>query len=170
MLEIFNATNGQQLDQVRALMHTFVDWLHQHYANDIQIIHEYFDEKAFLEELALLPGKYAMPEGQLLLAHYQAQPAGCVGLRRLDDQSCEMKRLFVPTQFHGQGIGRTLTETLIENARTLGYQSMRLDTGIHQTVAQKLYQSLGFQHIEPYYDVPETLEKGLVFMELSFSH
>lgn len=166
MLEIVNATNREQLDQVRSLMHTFVDWLRQHYANDIQIINEYFDEKAFLEELALLPGKYAMPEGQLLLARYQGQPAGCVGLRRLDEQRCEMKRLFVPTSFHGQGIGRALAETLITNARTLGYQSMRLDTGIRQTVAQKLYQRLGFQRIQPYYNVPETLEKGLVFMEL----
>ena len=167
MLEIFNATDCEQLDQVRALMHSFVDWLHQHYANDSQLINEYFNEKAFLDELALLPGQYANPEGQLLLARYQGQPAGCVGLRRLDEQFCEMKRLFVTTQFHGQGIGRSLAETLIESARSNGYQSMRLDTGIHQTVAQKLYQRLGFRQIQPYYDVSEALKQGLVFMELA---
>ena len=167
MLEILNATDHDQLDQVRGLMHAMVDWLRQHYANDIQIINEYFDERAFSEELALLPGKYAMPDGQLLLAHYQGQPVGCVGLRRLDERSCEMKRLFVSTQFHSLGIGRALVETLIHNARVLGYESMRLDTGIHQTVAQKLYQRMGFQRIQPYYDVPAELEKGLVFMELA---
>ena len=167
MLEILNVTDGEQLDQVRGLMHALVDWLRQHYANDIQIINEYFDEKAFSEELELLPGKYAMPDGQLLLARYQGHPAGCVGLRRLDDHSCEMKRLFVSTEFHGRRIGRTLVETLIQNARALGYESMRLDTGIRQTVAQTLYQSVGFQRIHSYYDVSETLAKGLVFMELT---
>lgn len=167
MLEILNATDCEQLDQVRGLMHALVNWLRQHYANDIQIINEYFDEKAFAEELEWLPGKYAVPDGQLLLAHYQGQPAGCVGLRRLDDHRCEMKRLFVSTEFQGHRIGRTLVETLIHNARTFGYDSMRLDTGIHQTVAQQLYQSIGFQRIQPYYDVPETLAKGLVFMELT---
>ncbi|NEQ49352.1 MAG: GNAT family N-acetyltransferase [Leptolyngbya sp. SIO3F4] len=166
MLEILSATEHEQLAQVRSLMHAFIDWLRQHYANDTQLINEYFDEKAFSEELLLLPGKYATPDGQLLLALYQGQSAGCVGLRKLDDHSCEMKRLFVPTQFHGQGIGRALVETLLQNARTLGYKSIRLDTGIHQTVAQTLYQSLGFKIIQPYYEVSANLEKGLVFMEL----
>ncbi|MEM7065455.1 MAG: GNAT family N-acetyltransferase [Cyanobacteria bacterium P01_B01_bin.77] len=166
MLEILNATDNEHLDQVRSLMHAFVAWLRQYYANDIQMINEYFDEKAFSEELALLPGKYAMPEGRLLLARYQGQPAGCVGLRRLDDYHCEMKRLYVSTEFHGRRIGRTLVETLIQNARASGYSAMRLDTGIHQTVAQKLYQSMGFQQIQPYYDVPKILEEGLIFMEL----
>ncbi|MEM9152783.1 MAG: GNAT family N-acetyltransferase [Cyanobacteria bacterium P01_F01_bin.3] len=167
MLEISTSLNVNQLNQVRSLMHAFVGWLQQHYSADTRLIDEYFDKKAFTEELLSLPGKYAQPSGQLLLATQQGEPAGCVGLRQLDESTCEMKRLFVAKEFQGQGIGRQLVETLIRNARMLGYTAMRLDTGIHQTTAQNLYHSVGFQNIPPYYPVSQTMEEELVFMELT---
>lgn len=166
MLEISNSLNVNQLNQVRSLMRALVGWLQQHYSADTRLIDEYFDEKAFTEELLSLPGNYAQPSGQLLLATYQGKPAGCVGLRQLDEHTCEMKRLFVARKFQGQGIGRQLVETLIHSARRLDYKVMRLDTGLSQTTAQKLYHSVGFQNISPYYPVSQTLEENLVFMEL----
>ena len=167
MLEISTSLTVNQLDQVRSLMRGLVDWLQQHYKADTRLIDEYFDEKAFTEELLSLPGKYAQPSGQLLLATQQGEPAGCVGLRQLDEQTCEMKRLFVASQFQGQGIGRQLVETLIHSARALGYRTIRLDTGSQQTTAQNLYHSMGFQNIPPYYPVSQIMEEDLVFMELT---
>ncbi len=73
--------------------------------------------QSFDEELAGLPGDYAPPEGRLLLATYDSQPAGCVALHKLDSRSCEMKRLYVRPQFRGKGLGKALTERIINEAR-----------------------------------------------------
>ena len=115
----------------------------------------------FTEELAALPGRYAPPTGRLLLARYDGGPAGCVALRQIGDDLCEMKRLFVRPAFRGRGIGRALAEAIIEQARRIGYKRMRLDTVLEP--ARSLYRSLGFREIPPYQHVPID---GVVFMEL----
>ncbi len=101
-----------------------------------------------------------------LLALFDGEPAGCVALRKIDDQACEMKRMFVYTKFHGKGIGRALSEKLINEARLIGYQTMKLDTSFRQTEAQKLYQSIGFNVTKPDHELPKKLEDWLVFMEM----
>lgn len=118
----------------------------------------------FEKELAELPGAYAPPSGRLLLAYEDEQLAGCVALRKLGDGACEMKRLFLRPEFHGQGRGRQLAEAIVAAARTAGYEQMRLDTLPHQMAkAIALYRSLGFKEIDPYYDNPV---QGALFMEL----
>jgi len=169
MIEISKANDLAQLEQVRKLLHAFIDWLRQRYVADLQIIDDYFDVKAFEEELMSLPGEYSPPRGRLLLALSDGQAAGCVALREIDERTCEMKRLFVDPQFHGKGIGRLLCEELIADARSIGYLSMRLDTGVKQTEAQSLYLSMGFKKIKAYYEVPKRLEESLVFMELNLN-
>ena len=155
-----------QLDQVRALMLSFITWHKERHGEDIDLINAYFDDAAFEEELASLPGKYGPPRGQLLLATLDDAPAGCVALREIDSGSCEMKRMFVYRQYHGKGVGRALAEAIIKEARALGYRAMRLDTSVRQDEANGLYRRLGFQTIEPYYELPEDLRNWLVFMEL----
>jgi len=91
-----------QLDQVRALMQSFIAWHKERHGQDIDLINAYFDDAAFEEELASLPGKYVPPRGQLLLATLDGAPAGCVALREIDSASCEMKRMFVYTQYPRQ--------------------------------------------------------------------
>lgn len=116
-------------------------------------------------ELAALPGKYAPPGGELFLARDAAgAPLGCVGLRPLPDEACcEMKRLFLLPAARGLGLGRALTERVIDQARRLGCRELRLDTLATMTAAQALYRSLGFEPIDPYYaPTPE----GTVFMSL----
>ena len=120
----------------------------------------------FQEELSGLPGKYAPPQGRLLLALHEIAPAGCVGLRPLDASICEMKRLYVRPAHRGMGLGRTLTQAIITSARESGYAAMRLDTLAIMRQAQSLYQSLGFARIKPYYHNPNP---DTVFMELKLN-
>lgn len=147
-------------------MRSFVDWLRQRYHDSNGFIDGYFSQKAFETELAALPGKYGPPSGRLLLALFNGQPAGSVALRSLGNEVCETKRMFVNAEFHGKGIGRTMAQTLINEAKNAGYKRMRLDTGDKQIEAQSLYRSLGFQEIEPYYELPVEVKKRLLFMEL----
>jgi GNAT superfamily N-acetyltransferase len=154
-----------ELDQVRDLMRGFVAWHRARHTQDLHLIDQYFDNAEFEAELASLPGKYAPPDGALLLATVNGAPAGCVALRGLGDGACEMKRMFVYAQLQGHGVGRALGEAVIATARDLGYRTMRLDTSIRQDEARALYRRLGFHDIKPYYDLPEPLRDWLVFME-----
>jgi GNAT superfamily N-acetyltransferase len=113
----------------------------------------------FERELSSLPGVYARPTGRLLLAlrHDPAgvdEPIGCVGLRKLEDGTCEMKRLYVRSSLRGEGVGRALVETLISEARVMGYRKMLLDTLPSMREAQALYKRLGFVEIPAYLKNP----------------
>lgn len=165
-IKIIDAVNEEQLDHVRSLIKAFVKWHAKHHSEDIAFTNEYFDPKDLQKELASLPGKFSMPKGKILLAFYNDQPAGCVAVKNIDDRSCEMKRMFVYPEFHGKGIGYRLAKAIIDDARRLGYSSMKLDTSIRQIKAQKLYHGLGFKNAEAYYELAETLKNWLVFMEL----
>ena len=106
----------------------------------------------FDEELATLPGKYAPPRGRLYLLFDGSAPAGCAAVRPFRDEIAEMKRLYVKPQFRNRGYARMLSEKLIEEARTIGYGAIYLDTLRSMAEARKLYASLGFVEFEPYYD------------------
>jgi GNAT superfamily N-acetyltransferase len=118
----------------------------------------------FESELAGLPGDYQPPGGRLLLAFSDLQLAGCVALRDLGDEACEMKRLYLKPEFRGKGLGRVLAEEIIAEARIIGYKRMRLDTlPPKMNKAITLYRSLGFKEIPPYYSNPVP---GATFMEI----
>lgn len=114
-----------------------------------------------------MPGDYAQPDGRLLLAEEDGELAGCIALRKLGEGVCEMKRLFLRPAFRGQGLGKVLVDSVIDEARKLGYTYMRLDTipgPMDKAIA--LYRSIGFVDIEPYYQNPVD---GAKFMELDLS-
>jgi len=106
--------------------------------------------QGFEEELNSLPGKYAEPEGCIIIALVGETPAGCVALRKIDNRRCEMKRLYVRSGFQGMGIGKELAERIVNKAKELGYDYIRLDTLPTMKRAQKLYREMGFYEIEPY--------------------
>jgi putative acetyltransferase len=112
----------------------------------------------FESELATLPGEYAAPSGQLLLAFVGDALAGCGGLRALPGadyaNACEMKRLYVRPAFRRFGLGRALAEALFAEARRAGYSTMLLDTLDEMESARELYATLGFEEIAPYYFNP----------------
>ena len=144
MTEIIHATTSQQIGIVRELFLEYQSWL------GLDLCFQNFSA-----ELAALPGDYAPPGGRLLLALHDARPAGCIALRKLENDVCEMKRLFVRPEFQSLKIGRALAERVIAEARGIGYARMRLDTIVGKMdAAIALYRELGFREIPPYYDNP----------------
>jgi GNAT superfamily N-acetyltransferase len=121
--------------------------------------------QGFAEELAGLPGRYAPPAGRLLLATVDGEAAGCVALKQLADGVAEMKRLYVRPRHRGGGLGRVLAERIVEEARTIDYRAVRLDTVPSVMAgAVALYRSLGFREVAPYCFNPVP---GALFMELT---
>lgn len=142
--------------------------------DEIGIVRQLFEEYAaslgfslcfqgFDKELAELPGKYAPPTGCLLLASEGKQPVGCVALRSLSARICEVKRLYVRPGQRGKSLGRRLVEAIQEEARTRGYELMRLDTLPAMQDAIALYRRIGFREIPPYNHTPVA---GALFFEI----
>ncbi len=106
------------------------------------------------QELSEFPGSYMPPTGALLLASRGGKLTGSVAMRRLDAETCEMKRLYVRPGSRGLGVGRALAIAVIDAARDMGYRQMRLDTLAGMDDAQGLYRTLGFREIAAYYENP----------------
>jgi ribosomal protein S18 acetylase RimI-like enzyme len=134
-------------------------------ASTVEIFREYADSldvdlcfQNFDAELASLPGEYASPRGQLLLAFVDGELAGCGALRPFadadDGNACEMKRLYVRPRFRGVGLGRILAQALFDEARSAGYSTILLDTLDDMEAARELYVTLGFIEVPPYYFNP----------------
>lgn len=144
--------------------------------SEMDVIRELFREYAtqiiinlcfqgFEEELAGLPGKYGPPKGALLLADAGNAIAGCVAVRPIEADACELKRMFVRPEFRGHGVGRALAEAAIQQATNMGYRQMRLDTLTSMTHAIALYRALGFKEISQYCENPHAalyFERALV--------
>lgn len=120
--------------------------------------------QGFEDELEHLPGKYATPKGCILLAWDELDCVGCVGLRPLSDGVCEMKRLYVKPLYRGTGLGRLLTEKIVQLCFDKKYIKMQLDTLNSMQSAVGLYKSLGFVEIDQYYNNPHP---EVVFFELT---
>lgn len=157
MLKILQAETAEQIATARELMMEYAHWV------EFNLCFQGFDE-----ELRALPGKYAPPQGRLLLAQWEQKIAGMIALRPWGDGGeglCEMKRLFVRPEFRGYRIGRILAERVIAEAAEIGYKRMRLDSiqgKMDSAIA--MYRELGFAETTPYYETPvgQTL-----FMELA---
>lgn len=119
--------------------------------------------QSFEKEMAEFPGEYAPPGGCVLVAESDGRVAGCVCLRQIEPEICEMKRLYVLPEYHGRGLGRALAVAVIGKAKAMGYSCMRLDTLADMHRARALYRALGFRECPPYRHNPLP---GASFMEL----
>ena len=138
---------------------TIVRALLREYADALPVDLDFQDFEA---EVATLPGKYARPQGRLLLASNDHRVLGCIGMRPLNGTDCEMKRLYVRPDARGMNLGRLLVERLLDEARNAGYARMFLDTLPTMSAAQRLYVQLGFEETEAYVFNPVAGTKYMV--------
>ncbi len=100
------------------------------------------------------PEELSPPHGSFMVGYLDGRPVCCGGIKRLDDQICEIKKMFVVPEWRGRGVARALLHELEADARRLGYETARLDTGPRQSSARGLYQSEGYAEIEDFNDNP----------------
>lgn len=137
-------------NEIRELFSEYTEML---FEGDIRL-KEYLAMQHYDEEVRNLEMKYGLPEGRLYIVYCGGEPAGCAGIRKVDEENCEMKRLYVRPKFRGQSIGRMLIEQLINDAGEIGYSHVVLDTLPFLKSAIRLYRSCGFHEIERYNDSP----------------
>lgn len=120
-----------------------------------QAFAEYLKIQKYDKELEDPASKYGMPEGRLYLAYYEDKLAGCVGLKKLDEEGlCELKRMYVRPQFRGKKMGEKLLEVILSDAKEIGYRAMLLDTLPFLKSAIRMYRKKGFYEIPCYNDSP----------------
>lgn len=115
---------------------------------------KYLDLQNYDEEILHLEQKYGLPYGRLYLAYYEGKPAGCIGLRKIDEEKCEMKRLYVRPEFRGKHIGTQLIHKIIMDAEEIGYKHMFLDTLPFLESAIQMYKEWGFYEVDSYNNSP----------------
>jgi len=143
-IRLTHVQSGPALEDIRALFLEYARGL------NFNLCFQNFDR-----ELEELPGPYGLPHGRLILCEVDGRPAGCIAVKPLGSGVCELKRLFVRPEFRRRKLGLKLTQHIIEEARSIGYTVMRLDT-IRGTMdnAIALYESVGFREIPAYYQNP----------------
>ncbi len=137
-------------EEIRALFSEYTSMLT---ANDPSM-QGYLAIQNYEEELSHLEEKYGPPSGRLYLARCGKEAAGCIGLKKIDDQNCEMKRFYVRPQFRGRKLGVQLMQKIIMDAREIGYSHMLLDTLPFLEDAIRMYKKSGFYTIDRYNDSP----------------
>jgi GNAT superfamily N-acetyltransferase len=159
------ATTEAEYRAFGELIREYWDWLRDRYAAEVTLMDDIAGHQGLDAELESLDTLYGPPSGRTLLAMRGDEVVGGVAYKDLHDGSCEMKRMYVPPRFHGQGTGRLLCEALVAQATADGYTMMRLDTGFRNTEAMAMYEALGFTFCGPYQDYPPALVPHLRFMQ-----
>ncbi len=152
MFQIRKPSGAQDLAAIRNLFKCYADWL----GVDLEF-------QSFDKEMRNFPHAYCA----LLMAVTESDVVGAVALKPLAEQTCEMKRLYCKPEARGEGVGRALATQIIAQAKSQGFERMRLDTLASLKIARRLYESLGFRQIEAYYDSPLD---DVIYMELDLRH
>lgn len=126
----------------------------QYLVDNDPVFAEYLKLQKFDDELSDLEHKYGLPYGRLYIVLDGDKAAGCVGLLKMNDETCELKRMYVRPEYRGRGLARFLGEMIMREGAEIGYKYMQLDTLPFLTSAQSLYRKLGFYEIEKYNNSP----------------
>lgn len=137
-------------DEVRELFAEYMDML----LTGDPTFAGYLTIQNYDDELKDLSRKYGLPDGRLYLAYWNGEAVGSIALRKIDNESCELKRMYVKPAFRRNGIAKTLVMRLISDAREIGYRHMLLDTLPFLQTAIRMYKNIGFYEIERYNNSP----------------
>lgn len=140
-------------DYNKEIKELFLEYTEMLVKNDLNFV-KYLELQNYDSELENLSDKYGLPDGRLYIVKFENEVAGCIGLKKIDDQNCEMKRLYVRPAFRGHKLSIKMIEKTIDDAKKIGYKSMLLDTLPFLEEAIHLYKKFGFYEIESYNNSP----------------
>jgi len=165
MIQIITANKEQHAEAIRDLFWEYLQWANTKVQENFGVS---FDIAAMLEEDMNSLDKFMPPKGRLLLGYVDDQPMGIACLKALTDSIGEVKRMYVRPEARNRGLGRALLNQLLEEARQIGYERVRLDSARFMTEAHKLYPSTGFHEIEAYEgsEIPKEFQDHWIFMEM----
>lgn len=163
--EIFTASSEEDYREFGRLIGEYVDWCRRRHHDQPDVVDKVFGHQALSEELKAIASSYGPPESKTLLVRRNGEIVGGGAYRRLDEEICELKRVYIAEGQQGAGIGRALCLALMNSAKKDGFSVVRLDTGKKLTEAISLYESLGFRHIDSYHEYPEEFLNYMHFME-----
>lgn len=149
-MDIRKARSQAETDDAARLMRGLYEANKALYHDDLQTIEEYYRGAWFFADVPSIPAEFRPPRGDVLVAYLDGIPAGTVAIQGMDRAHCELKSMFVPAVFRGQGIARALCRTVIGLAGSQGYRVVRLTTGARQGPARHLYEALGFRIVTPW--------------------
>jgi GNAT superfamily N-acetyltransferase len=172
-IQFHRVENEEQKAQAAILIREYLNWLNERIQQDYGIE---FDVEAMVHSDLSDPHKFHPPYGRFYLALLRGQIAGVGCLKQLEKDIAEIQRMYVPPRFRGKGIGRAIADRLIEDARSMGYRRLKLESLEFLKAAHALYRLVGFHEIDPYddnsmesYQDAEQLDKYYaitVFMEM----
>lgn len=165
MSQIIVATKEQHAQSIRELFWEYLQWANAKVVENFGVS---FDIATMLEEDMKTLDKFMPPKGCLLLAFVEDQPMGIACLKALTNSIGEVKRMYVRPQARNRGLGHALLNQLLEEARTIGYERVRLDSARFMTQAHQLYRRSGFREIEAYEgsEIPKAFQQNWIFMEI----
>jgi putative acetyltransferase len=152
MINYLRANTDEEYRNATLLFKEYAAWL------NIDLGFQHFDE-----ELVQIKTMYGLPEGGIVLCKTGDEFIGCVGIRKIDSNIAELKRMYIKQAWQKQGIGKTLLAKAVELAQTLNYTAIRLDTLNYMIPAIKLYKDYGFYEVPAYYNNPN---KTAVYFEI----
>lgn len=164
MVSFHQAMNTGDIEQVRRLFTEYMTWVHMRLNEDYDLDFDVQDKIAQdMTELDM----FSPPDGRIILVTIESRLVGIGCLRKIGEEIGEIKRMFIRSQFRGRGIGRNLLEYLVQEAKLIGYTSLRLDSTRFMRAAHNLYRSYNFREIEPYpgSEIPKEVQEHWVYME-----
>lgn len=164
MLQILIANKEQHAQPIRELFWEYLQWANAKVKENFGVS---FDIASMLEEDINTLDKFMPPKGRLLLGYVEDQPEAIACLKALTESIGEVKRMYVRPEARNRGLGRALLNQLLEEARQIGYERIRLDSARFMTEAHQLYRTNGFREIEAYEgsEIPAEFQKNWIFME-----
>ncbi len=155
-MKILKARSREEVDDAASLMRGLYEANKALYCDDLETIENYYRGSWFFEASPSIPDNYRPPQGDVLVGYLHGRSAGSVAIYIIDTDNCELKSMFVATEFRGAGVARALCEKVIELAKDQGYRTVRLTTGVRQKPARRLYKKFGFKLVKPWdADPPE---------------
>lgn len=165
-MRLVHARSDQEMADAAFLMRGLVESNKERYPEQIELLDDYYRGSWFLESTPRIPAEYLPPMGDVIVAYDEQEPIGTVALCRMDEVHCELKSMFVPDAHRGKGVAKRLCDEVLESAKGLGFEFVRLTTGEKQPEASGLYRKLGFQIVEPWEDNPPN---GFDYFEIEIS-